>query len=165
MLQQPPKFVPFMVNMQPLLHAQLECLEEKRHREWLAHFNKHLAAKIIAPAEIMATTRTPTQAKNPTPKPLVRARPPHLMSSGRWRPNWRQAVRTALASLEDSEAAAKVEGSTWPRRRRCSIRATHSGHGCAISTAAGAFPARARPLLSSSKTWHCSLWGGRGDGL
>jgi hypothetical protein len=59
-------------------------------------------------------------------------------------------VRTALACLEDSEAAAKAEGSTWPRRRRSSISATHCGHGCAISTAAGASPARARPLLSSS---------------
>jgi hypothetical protein len=87
------------------------------------------------------------------------------MSSGRWRPNRRQAVRTALASLEDSEAAAKVEGSTWPWRRRCSIREIHSGHGCAIATPAGASPARARSLLSSSNTWNCSLWGGRGDDL
>jgi hypothetical protein len=86
------------------------------------------------------------------------------MSSGRSRPKRRQAVRTALASLEDGELAAKAEGSTWPRRRRSSISVTHSGQGCTISTVAGAPPARVRPLLGSSVTRHWSLGGGREGG-
>ena len=57
-----------MVNMQPLLHAQLECLEEKRHREWLAHFNKHLAAKIIAPAENNGLNAHTNPGQEPNPK-------------------------------------------------------------------------------------------------